>query len=115
MFIFVLYVEEPVNYRRYVFPLVKSSFYSDISVNVFEDCFRDWSDFGFSWTNETACGLVLEDVFKVFKRNEYLPFCNTFCMIVDVEICKNVFGFLVNVNDSIIVRFLVRCCYVISE
>lgn len=31
------------------------------------------------------------------------------------EISSNVFGLVVNVNDSIIVRFLVRRCYVINE
>ena len=115
MLIFVLYVGEPVNYRRRVFPLVKSSFLSDSGVDVFKDLFADSSDFAFCWVNESACGLVLEVVFMVFERYECLPFCHTFCTVVDVEISSNVFGFFVIVNDSIIVRFLVRCCYVISE
>ena len=37
------------------------------------------------------------------------------CTVVDVEISSNVFGFVVNVNDSIIVHFLERRCYVSSE
>ena len=41
MLIFVLCVGEPVNYRRRVFPLVKSSFLSDSGVDVFEDLFAD--------------------------------------------------------------------------
>ena len=113
--IFVLYAGEPVNYRRRVFPLIKSSFLSESGVDVFEDLFADSSDFAFCWVNESACGLVLEVVFVVFKRYECLPFCHTFCAVVDVEVSSNVFGFVVNVNDSIIVRFLVRRCYVISE
>ena len=51
----------------------------------------------------------------VFKRYECLSFCHTFCAVVDVEISSNVFGFVVNVNNSISVRFLVRGSYVISE
>ena len=97
------------------FPLVKSSFLSDRGVDVVEDLFADSSDFAFCWINEAACGLLLEVVFMVFKGYECLPLCHTFCTVVDVEISSNVFGFVVNVNDSIIVRFLVRRCYIISE
>ena len=95
--------------------MVESSFLSDSGVDVFEDLFADSSDFAFCWINESACGVVLEVVFMVFKRYECLPLCHTFCTVVDVEVSSNVFGFVVNVNDSIIVRFLVGRCYVISE
>ena len=66
--------------------MVESSFLSDSGVDVFEDLFADSSDFAFSWINESACGLVLEVVFMVFKRYECLPLCHTFCTVVDVEV-----------------------------
>ena len=92
--------------------MVKSSFLSDSGVVVFDDLFADSSDFAFCWINESVCGFVLEVVFMIFKGYECLPFCYTFFTVVDVELSSNVFGFVVNVNDSIIVRFLQRvaCC-----
>ena len=68
--------------------------------------FADLSDLAFCWINESACGLVLEVVFMIFKGYECLPLCHTFCTVVDVEVSSNVFGFVVNVSDGIIVQKL---------
>ena len=78
---------------------------SDGGVDVLDDLFAASSDFAFCWINESVCGFVLEVVFMIFKGYECLPFCHTFCTVVNVEISSNVFGFVVNVNDSIIALF----------